>query len=241
MATTLELPALGNSMEEGTITRWFKAEGDAVAKGEALYEVMTDKVNMEVEAPEAGTLRKILAAADATVAVNAPVAIWARPDEDISALLGERPAGPRRPPRPQRWGCRSRRRTAADADAVAAQTPGTSRGASSPARAPGATPTSTAWTSPCSPGAARAWTGAWSRPTSSRSTRSSRRRRRRSGSRRWPPAVAAAHGVPVQDVPGSGPGGKVTHDDVRRARSAPAPAPAARPRCPRGPTAPSSS
>ncbi len=88
MAKTLELPALGNSMEEGTITRWFKAEGEAVAKGDALYEVMTDKVNMEVEAPEAGVLRKILAAVDATVPVNDPVAILGTADEDISALLG---------------------------------------------------------------------------------------------------------------------------------------------------------
>ena len=103
MATTLELPALGNSMEEGTITRWFKAEGDAVAKGEALYEVMTDKVNMEVESPEAGTLRRILVDADATVAVNAPVAILGAPGEDISALLGgEGPAAevPEPPPLP---------------------------------------------------------------------------------------------------------------------------------------------
>jgi pyruvate dehydrogenase E2 component (dihydrolipoamide acetyltransferase) len=88
MAKTLELPALGNSMEEGTITQWFKAEGEAVAKGEALYEVMTDKVNMEVESPEAGVLRKILAAVDATVPVNDPVAILGTADEDISALLG---------------------------------------------------------------------------------------------------------------------------------------------------------
>ncbi len=94
MAKTLELPALGNSMEEGTITQWFKAEGEAVAKGEALYEVMTDKVNMEVESPEAGVLRKILAAVDATVPVNDPVAILGTADEDISALLGEAPPAP---------------------------------------------------------------------------------------------------------------------------------------------------
>ncbi len=91
MAKTLGLPALGNSMEEGTITQWFKSEGETVAKGEALYEVMTDKVNMEVEAPEAGVLRKILAAVDATVPVNAPVAILGAADEDISGLLGEEP------------------------------------------------------------------------------------------------------------------------------------------------------
>ncbi len=74
-------------MEEGTITRWFKAEGEAFIKGEALYEVMTDKVNMEVEAPEAGVLRKILAPVDATVPVNDPVAIFGTADEDISGLL----------------------------------------------------------------------------------------------------------------------------------------------------------
>ena len=88
MAKTLELPALGNSMEEGTITQWFKAEGESVGKGEALYEVMTDKVNMEVESPEAGILRKILAPVDATVPVNNPVAILGTADEDISGLLG---------------------------------------------------------------------------------------------------------------------------------------------------------
>ncbi|MDQ2686333.1 MAG: lipoyl domain-containing protein, partial [Armatimonadota bacterium] len=88
MATRLDLPALGQTMEEGTITQWFKAEGDSVQKGEALYEVMTDKVNMEVEATEAGVLRKILAPADATVPINSPVAILGDQDEDISGLLG---------------------------------------------------------------------------------------------------------------------------------------------------------
>ena len=93
MAKTLELPALGNSMEEGTITQWFKSEGEAVAKGEALYEVMTDKVNMEVEASEAGVLRKILAAVDEIVPVGNAVAIFGTADEDISSLLnGAAPA-----------------------------------------------------------------------------------------------------------------------------------------------------
>jgi len=88
MAQKLELPALGQSMEEGTITRWFKAEGESVQKGETLYEVMTDKVNIEVESPVAGTLRKILAEVDAFVPVGDPVAILGEPGEDISALLG---------------------------------------------------------------------------------------------------------------------------------------------------------
>ena len=88
MAKMLELPALGQTMEEGTITRWFKAEGETVSQGEALYEVMTDKVNIEVEAPESGVLLKILAPADAIVPVNDPVGILGTADEDISGLLG---------------------------------------------------------------------------------------------------------------------------------------------------------
>jgi len=95
MAKTLELPALGQTMEEGTITQWFKSEGDSVTKGEALYEVMTDKVNIEVEAPESGVLRRILAPVDATVPVNDPVGILGTADEDISGLLGgEMPLAP---------------------------------------------------------------------------------------------------------------------------------------------------
>ena len=94
MAQKLELPALGQSMEEGTITRWFKAEGDTVQKGEVLYEVMTDKVNIEVESPVAGTLRKILAEVDMFVPVGDPVAILGEPGEDISALLGGEAAAP---------------------------------------------------------------------------------------------------------------------------------------------------
>ena len=88
MAKILELPALGQTMEEGTITQWFKTEGDAVQKGEVLYEVMTDKVNIDVEAPEAGILRKILALADTIVPINGPVGILGTADEDISGLLG---------------------------------------------------------------------------------------------------------------------------------------------------------
>ena len=91
MATQLELPALGQSMEEGTITRWLKAEGDTVKAGESLYEVMTDKVNIEVEATAGGVLRRILVPVDEAVPVGTPVAILGTADEDIS-VLGEAPA-----------------------------------------------------------------------------------------------------------------------------------------------------
>ena len=62
MATEVKLPRLGQGMESGTIVRWLKTEGDAVAKGEPLYELDTDKVTQEVEADSDGVLLKIVVA-----------------------------------------------------------------------------------------------------------------------------------------------------------------------------------
>src|SRR5438309_6850706 len=59
MATEVKLPRLGQGMESGTIVKWLKSEGEAVAKGEALYELDTDKVTQEVEAEASGVLLKI--------------------------------------------------------------------------------------------------------------------------------------------------------------------------------------
>ena len=87
MATRIDLPALGQSMEEGTITLWHKQEGDTVAQGETLYEVMTDKANFEQEAPVSGILRKILVPADEIAAVNALLAIIGSADEPIDYLI----------------------------------------------------------------------------------------------------------------------------------------------------------
>ncbi len=67
------MPKLSDTMEEGTVLKWLKADGDAVAKGEPLVEIETDKATMTVEAPEAGTLRIIAAEGD-TLDVGAPIA-----------------------------------------------------------------------------------------------------------------------------------------------------------------------
>jgi pyruvate dehydrogenase E2 component (dihydrolipoamide acetyltransferase) len=86
MATEVKLPRLGQGMESGTIVRWLKTEGDAVAKGEPLYELDTDKVTQEVEADSEGVLLKIVVA-DGEVDVGTTVAIIGAQDEDVSALL----------------------------------------------------------------------------------------------------------------------------------------------------------
>jgi 2-oxoglutarate dehydrogenase E2 component (dihydrolipoamide succinyltransferase) len=71
------MPALGESVTEGTVTRWLKAEGDFVNVDEPLLEVSTDKVDTEIPSPVAGTLQKIVVGIDQTVAVGAELAVIA--------------------------------------------------------------------------------------------------------------------------------------------------------------------
>jgi pyruvate dehydrogenase E2 component (dihydrolipoyllysine-residue acetyltransferase) len=86
VATEVKLPRLGQGMESGTIVRWLKTEGDAVSKGEPLYELDTDKVTQEVEAESDGVLLKIVVA-DGEVDVGTTVGIIGAQDEDVSALI----------------------------------------------------------------------------------------------------------------------------------------------------------
>ena len=75
MATEVTLPALGESVTEGTVTRWLKQVGDTVAVDEPLLEVSTDKVDTEIPSPVAGTLLEIKAQEDDTVEVGAILAV----------------------------------------------------------------------------------------------------------------------------------------------------------------------
>ncbi|HYJ77303.1 MAG TPA: biotin/lipoyl-containing protein, partial [Actinomycetes bacterium] len=72
--TSVTMPALGESVTEGTVTRWLKQEGDQVETDEPLLEVSTDKVDTEIPSPASGTLTKILVGEDETVAVGAELA-----------------------------------------------------------------------------------------------------------------------------------------------------------------------
>ncbi len=77
MTFSVTMPALGESVSEGTVTRWLKNEGDMVAVDEPLLEVSTDKVDTEIPSPVAGVLSKIVVSVDQTVAVGAELAIIA--------------------------------------------------------------------------------------------------------------------------------------------------------------------
>src|SRR3954447_15099298 len=71
----VQMPALGESVTEGTVTRWLKAEGDSVEVDEPLLEVSTDKVDTEIPSPVAGVIQKILVGEDETVAVGTALAL----------------------------------------------------------------------------------------------------------------------------------------------------------------------
>lgn len=73
--TSVTMPQLGESVTEGTITRWLKQVGDAIAKYEPLVEVMTDKVNSEIPSPEAGTLARIAVAEGQTVKIGTEIGV----------------------------------------------------------------------------------------------------------------------------------------------------------------------
>ena len=87
MSFSVKMPALGESVTEGTVTRWLKAEGDQVALDEPLLEVSTDKVDTEIPSPVAGTLLAIDVPVDSTVPVGARLGL-------IGSANGAVPAAP---------------------------------------------------------------------------------------------------------------------------------------------------
>ncbi|RCK69511.1 2-oxoglutarate dehydrogenase, E2 component, dihydrolipoamide succinyltransferase [Desertihabitans brevis] len=89
MSTSVPLPALGESVTEGTVSRWLKEVGDTVEADEALLEVSTDKVDTEIPSPVAGTLLEIKVAEDETVEVGAVLAIIGDADEAAGSDAGD--------------------------------------------------------------------------------------------------------------------------------------------------------
>jgi len=87
MSVDILMPALSPTMEEGTLAKWLKAEGDMISSGDIIAEIETDKATMEVEAVDEGVLAKILVPEGTErVAVNAVIAILAEEDEDASTV-----------------------------------------------------------------------------------------------------------------------------------------------------------
>ncbi len=84
MAETVSMPKLGFDMQEGTLVRWVKNEGEQVNKGDVLAEIETDKATVEVESSASGTVRKLLVGPGSVVPIGSPIAIVGSPDETIT-------------------------------------------------------------------------------------------------------------------------------------------------------------
>ena len=88
MATSIVMPQMGYDMQEGTVVRWVKKEGEEVARGEVLAEIETDKATVEYEAFVGGVLRKIVAEEGVAIPVGDLIAVITAPDEPLPDDLG---------------------------------------------------------------------------------------------------------------------------------------------------------
>src|SRR4051812_27889499 len=123
MSDNVQLPALGESVTEGTVTRWLKKVGDTVAVDEPLLEISTDKVDTEIPSPFAGVLQEILAQEDETVAVGSAL-----------ARIGEEGAAPA--PAPEAPSAEAPAAEASAAEAPAAEASAPAQQAPASAQAP---------------------------------------------------------------------------------------------------------
>jgi pyruvate dehydrogenase E2 component (dihydrolipoamide acetyltransferase) len=191
MSTKVVMEALSPTMEEGRLVEWKKREGDAVAVGDVLAEVETDKAVMELVARAGGTLLKQVVAAGSTVPVSELVAVIGEPGEKVEAPAagrGDGQAAPARKPAPK-----------AEAPSEQATPPAPGRGPAVDANGqPGA--------KPATPGLAAAAPAA----RSAGRVRSSPLARR----------MAAERGIDIAGVAGSGPEGRVVARDVEGSRPA---------------------
>lgn len=182
------LPKLGQTMEEGTVEKWHKKEGDAVRKGEVIFEIGTDKATLEVEAYVEGVLRKIVVPEGETVPCNYLVALVGSKDEpmpDVEKLKAHFAA---------------RAAEAAGAEAPAEQAP--AQPAPAPAPAPAAAPAPAV--PPAVEAAAPETAGSAPAAPAGRVFSSPRAR-----------SVAREMQVPVELIQGTGPGGRIVERDVR--------------------------
>src|SRR6478735_8956698 len=121
MATEVTLPALGESVTEGTVTRWLKQVGDSVAMDEALLEVSTDKVDTEIPSPVAGTLLEIKANEDDTVEVGAVLALIGDEGEGGGSQESAQESEPEPEPEPEPEQQKAEEPAAAEEPAPAAE------------------------------------------------------------------------------------------------------------------------
>jgi pyruvate dehydrogenase E2 component (dihydrolipoamide acetyltransferase) len=208
------MPKLGQTMEEATIERWHKAEGDAVKKGEVVLEITTDKATLEVESTVTGVIRKLLAPEKTVLAVNTVIALVGGPNDPLPDNLAEMEAI-----------ARGEKKPAASAGAPAAGTKAPAVQAESGQLAPVAVPPPPTGRIPVSPRARKRAQDEKVPLTVLRGSGPNGRivekdviayLARRDQARPTPTAIAVAYerGVDVTALKGTGPGGRISKEDV---------------------------
>ncbi|MEW1753644.1 2-oxoglutarate dehydrogenase, E2 component, dihydrolipoamide succinyltransferase [Streptomyces angustmyceticus] len=209
--TDVVLPALGESVTEGTVTRWLKEVGEEVQADEPLLEVSTDKVDTEIPAPTSGTLLEIVVGEDETAEVGAKLA--------VIGAAGAAPAAAPAPTAPAPAAAPEPAPAPAPAPAAAAPAPAPAPAAPAPAPAPAAPAPAPAPAAPAPKPAAAAPAPAAGEGEGAYVTPLVRK-------------LAAENGVDLSTVKGTGVGGRIRKQDViaaAEAAKAAAPAPAAAP------------
>src|SRR6202050_508529 len=102
MATDVLMPQMGESIFEGTITKWLKKPGDTVQRDEPLFEISTDKVDAEIPSPAAGVLTEIKVPEGSTVQVNTVVAVIGEAGSAGGSAPAEKPAAAKSEPAPEK-------------------------------------------------------------------------------------------------------------------------------------------
>ena len=197
MATEITLPRLGQGMESGVIVRWLKEEGDAVTKGEPLYDLDTEKVTQEVESEAAGVLLKIVQLEGAEVPVGELIALVGDAGEVVPADAA--PAAP----------AAAAVGSAAVEPAQVAQTDGAVATAATPEPAPPVSASDVAAAPPATSAAAAAAV-----PLAGGRIKASPLARR----------IAKERGTDLATLQGTGPDGRIVAEDVERAAAGEAPA-----------------
>ena len=212
--TKVVLAKLSPTMDEGTIVKWNKKEGDPVKQGDVLAEIETDKANMEMEAQGSGVLRKILVPAGSKAPVGSLIGVIADPNEDISKMVASAAPAAAAPAAPTPAAAPAPPPVTAAATAAAPQ--------SAPTPAPAPPPATAA--PPAAPGP---------RPAPAPVTEGGRLK-----ASPLARSMASQRNIPLDAVAGSGPGGRIIKRDIEAWSGAPAasraPAPAA-PAVPAGP------
>jgi len=197
MATKVVLSKLSPTMDEGLIVKWSKNEGDTIKVGDVLAEVETDKANMEMEALAAGVLRRIFVKAGQKAPVAGLIAVIGAKDEDISAFEAQAEK--------ERGGSAAAARAAAPAPvATAAPKP-----TPAPAPAPAAAPKAAAPTAPAA--VAQPVERDESKPPASAAPSHDGGRIKASPLAK---KIAAEKQIAIEQIQGSGPGGRIVKRDV---------------------------